>query len=1686
MSNLSSAKSLWMVMLLMLAFVAGNQKMLAQSTANYAFSASSAGTLTDMSSGTTQLLASGVDDTASTLTAFNLGTGSAFEFYFMGARYTQFGVSDNGILTLGATSGTGVYAIPNSTVPTLAPFANDMRIGTNGKVEAKVLGTAPNRTLVVQWTNAMIRYLNPAVAGGANFQVRLYESSGVVEYAYGAMPTNTAAPTVYYVGFSSNTTSTNLVTVNTTTNTASTVTPATSNAYLASATVAELNSAADGSRVVYTFTPPGNATNPVATVLAPPTGLTFSAVGGGSMTLNWVEPVPTTGILKYAVYRSNDAGATFTFQSLVNLGTNTFVATGLTPSTSYVWRVYAISEGGKSTNLEATRATNAPGLFTSIATGNWNSPTTWDAGSVPSSVDNAIVSATHTVTLDVTGLAIANLTVNGTLEYGATPTSFAVAGNLTVGNAGLVKVFNATTGKTLNVAGNIVNNGVIDVSIGATGAGLLVLNGTEIQTVSGTGNFGTNNTIRNLTFSNTNTVAASNIVWQINDVKVIYNLSMTGARVNLGTNKLTFGYNGAGNTLTAPVGTGFTSGKFSRYWTAAATGTAITAGSDPTGTASRYPFLSATGLNRALYITRTNVTGAVAGELAVTYADATGTTPVTVTDGTYNITDRYNGSWLVSNEGTAIASSSYTVVAFANGGYTAFNGNSRVMYASAPLGGAHQNGTTTPAAQRITVSQTDLLAGPLYVGIAAADVPSVSIASGSWNQGSTWNKGVPPTCTDNVIIDATHTVTSNSAGNVSKTIAINAGGTLVQASGDLTVGCTLKNNQLLNNGTLTVSGGTLNINGNFNNALIASVFNQSGGTINIDGNDAGIVANSVVAATPLFNSASTNINLTGGTLLFVDPHAGLSTSSSLTVNFTNSTSAPAALASSPLHITQFGDGISTDAGGNTNGFRANMWASTAYMSFGKMVVNGASGTNRNVTAPYQLAANGDVEITSGSTLLLNSALIVGGNLNVNAGGTYLNIVVSGSIPGISAAKVGSSTSANLALVPVTTAQSITNNGTIANLAALPTANVVYFSVLNSSAAGVTLNSPLSVSGTVALGASGIVNTTATNLLTLGTATAAGTLTGGSATAFINGPFARSFATRASAATYDLTTLFPVGKGGEYLPLNLAPTTTAAGVKLQAEAFNTNTGTVATLNVLGKKRWEVQTLSGAADLTNVFVRETASPITTTDVIAQAPSAAGLYTMTIPTTALAGSVTTTGAIAAADFTGFLSYSRPCVAPAEPTGTATQSFCNAGTVADLTATVSTGNTYVWYDAPTAGNLLLSTAALTNGTIYYAAQVVEGGCESATRFAVTVTITPRVTPDFAAIAPICAGSTAPTLGTTSPNGVTGTWSPAVVSNTAGGTYLFTPTTGLCANTQSLTVVVTQVVTPNFAEIGTICSNSTAPTLGTTSPNGVTGTWSPAVVSTTTGGTYLFTPTAGLCANTQSLTVVVTQVVTPNFAEIGTICSNSTAPILGTTSPNGVTGTWSPAVVSTTAGGTYLFTPTAGLCANTQSLTVVVNTAPSQPTGAASQYGATLANLVVSPSTGILWYGNAGDAASGNNVLPLTTPTADNATYYAVQVSGTCRSTPLAVTIDFDLSTSSFGLNNLKFYPNPVKNVLTVSYSENLSGVKLYNLLGQQVLSKTVNANETQVDMSALPAGSYLLEVSSEGKTRMVKLIKN
>ena len=297
--------------------------------------------------------------------------------------------------------------------------------------------------------------------------------------------------------------------------------------------------------------------------------------------------------------------------------------------------------------------------------------------------------------------------------------------------------------------------------------------------------------------------------------------------------------------------------------------------------------------------------------------------------------------------------------------------------------------------------------------------------------------------------------------------------------------------------------------------------------------------------------------------------------------------------------------------------------------------------------------------------------------------------------------------------------------------------------------------------------------------------------------------------------------------------------------------------------------------------------------------------------------------------------------------PTGASAQTFCSGATVNNLAAS---GTALKWYNVAQNGSALSSTVVLVTGT-YYVTQTLNN-CESA-RKAVSVTINPNVTPAFTQVAPICSGAILAALPTTSTNGITGTWSPAL-NNTATTTYTFTPSAGQCATTRTMVIAVNSNIIPAFTQVAPICSGAALAALPTTSTNGITGTWSPALNNTATM-TYTFTPSAGQCAVATTMVITVNPNLTPAFTQVAPICSGAALAALPTTSTNGITGTWSPAI-NNTATTTYTFTPNAGQCATTRTMVITVNSnvAPAFTQVAPICSGATLAALPTTSTNGI------------------------------------------------------------------------------------------------------------------------------------
>ena len=911
---------------------------------------------------------------------------------------------------------------------------------------------------------------------------------------------------------------------------------------------------------------------------------------------------------------------------------------------------------------EVSLVSSVPGNYTSVATGDWTNPATWGTADFPTPVDNATISTGHTVTINALNLGANNLTVDGTLNFNTTATTMIVNGDLTVNTGGVFNVFNSTTGKRLNLFGNLTNNGTIDLSIGASSTttnGVLNLTGSSVQTVGGTGTF-TGSAIRNLLFTNTST-SIPNINWNFNNLTVLHQLNVTGARIDLNGNSIQIGNSTSTSpTLTSPGGTGFLDGTFSRWWTTTATGSAFTAGSNPTTTTSQYPFVDATGTNRSMWIRRTSSTstGNTAGVVSVQYTDGTGMSNIpSVDDGGYMINRQYNGTWTITTDGVYVyVSGTHQIATVAPNAYFPVTTESRLMYMSSVVG-THEPGTITPGAKRFALATADLTGGSWYMGINNGDLPVTTVANGNWNSGATWSTGMVPTCNDAVLI--LHQVTINSAGNVAKGVTIQTGGVLTMTGGDLIVdACTPRADAKfdIGAGTFDMQGGTLTVNGSFRTLDTSTgVFKQSGGTIIVDGNN-GVASESVASHIVDFYCNNLNhLQLTGGTFIVVDPPASTTTTNCAFKVFPSSTAGFAASSGSSWNLT-FGNGTQTNNGGHANGYLINL-NNTNSFKIGRAITIDApigSGSNRHVSSnaasPYTTPIGGLI-INNGSEFRIPTSgnAVVNGDITNNGTMTAIGTLIF--------ADWAAATQVT-ATVPAT----IDGGGVFQNSATTPSANLAAMKVNNSG--GLSFNVPLTMSGTLLM-TKGIINTTATNTLRLGTITAAGTLSTSSVfgnDTHINGPFLRTFGTTTATNTFTNIHLWPVGKSGKYQPIWLSPTTTAAGTIFTGEAFDSNSGSAGPgVTNLSNSTWSIIP-NTAANLTNVHVQLSDAGITPSNLILQAPSSNGAYSGIVTGTLYSAGPPITlktnpngSPIPAASFTGYFAYGDlpSCTTPtAQPT--------------------------------------------------------------------------------------------------------------------------------------------------------------------------------------------------------------------------------------------------------------------------------------------------------------------------------------------------------------------------------------------------------------------------------------------------
>jgi hypothetical protein len=440
-----SVKSLLKTLLVIAVLGVASATVKAQSITNYAFSAPS-GTFTAISGGTSPNLSNGTWDDGY---INNLSIG--FDFFYMGSVYSAVCPSTNGWMRLGTggmSAASGNDLSSGGTRPLLAPLWDDLKLPTNG-LTYLTTGTAPNRVFTMQWLNARWNYSAPAAC--ISFQVKLYETTGAIEYIYrqesSAVVLGSASIGMTATAGGSG----NFYSLDAVSNSAS----------VSSTTETSTLNSKPATGQIFSFTP---------SIPTAASDLQITSITSTTMNLTWTDnSSDETG---FAVYRSIDDGATYSYLAMVAANTTTYSASGLTGGSSYYWKLFAITEGGVATTDTVNDYTSSPAVVTAVVNnGAWGTTSTWSPARVPLATDSVVIPAGIRVRETTTTARCLHLVVDGTLTLGTSTTvTLTVGKTVVVNTGGFIGNDSATTGaKNLNIGGQ---------NSGTYGPGSLLVDGT--------------------------------------------------------------------------------------------------------------------------------------------------------------------------------------------------------------------------------------------------------------------------------------------------------------------------------------------------------------------------------------------------------------------------------------------------------------------------------------------------------------------------------------------------------------------------------------------------------------------------------------------------------------------------------------------------------------------------------------------------------------------------------------------------------------------------------------------------------------------------------------------------------------------------------------------------------------------------------------------------------------------------------------------------------------------------------------------------------------------------------------------------------------------------------------------------------------------------------------------------------
>lgn len=433
-------------------------------------------------------------------------------------------------------------------------------------------------------------------------------------------------------------------------------------------------------------------------------------------------------------------------------------------------------------------------------------------------------------------------------------------------------------------------------------------------------------------------------------------------------------------------------------------------------------------------------------------------------------------------------------------------------------------------------------------------------------------------------------------------------------------------------------------------------------------------------------------------------------------------------------------------------------------------------------------------------------------------------------------------------------------------------------------------------------------------------------------------------------------------------------------------------------------------------------------------AMATNSAGILTL---------QMTSDFVVTQAGFEAALSCSNSCMGPPSAPASNGSVICS-GNSTTLT-TVATG-TAMWYSSPSPSSPIATgsvyvTPILTSNTTYYVSDSTICGNSSLTP--VTITVTPLPSVLSVNSTSICSGNSATVS--------------AIVTSTAQWFATSTPTAPLSTNTLYTTPILNNTTTYYVRDTSSCGTSSMTPVTITVAPT-------PTVV-------IAASPSTVICAGQSVL-------LTASGANSYTWNTNAVSPAIN---PTPLTSTiYSVSATSTTCPGTF----TANVSINVNPLPVVTLSASGITTICATNGSI---GLQGSPSGGIY----SGTAVTGT-LLSIANPGTFVPVYSYTSSATGCSNTATVQVIVINcgspqsLASQVVVSPQLRVYPNPNFGTFTIETGNYLKKtVDLVDIAGRVVKTVISTDDTIQMNISELSNGLYQMSIRSENGVDVIKLVK-